>query len=324
MRREIAGLLLSLVLVLLQGCVTSGGGSGASLATPSRAAFAPTDEAGFTARVAREIGRALGDAGAVRVEGPLTLKVSAAPGRAEAQMNLDRVWDYCVRVPAGCEAATAEFVAGQPALVQTDDGVVDRASVRAVVRTAGDIDGARRSRRELLGVPGKEFVAVPLGGELWLVCVADTPRATRWLDTDDLARLGSSEAGVVALGKRNLTAALPPLPGVPDLLSPDGIGHLDGDPYYESSRLALHEGWPALARRMAGRLLVAAPHSGLIVYGDGGRPGVVEAMRLVARRAAAEAQRPISTELLEWTPEGWRPLATEAPGGAGRPTSGAA
>lgn len=245
----------------------------------------------------------LGASATVKIVGPLTLIIEAPPAQGETQINLDRVWRRCASEPAACEATVEAFVAEMSDRARTDAAPADASALRVVVRTSDQLTAARG---DVLGDPATEIVAAPLAGDLWLVCVIDTPRSAAWLNTSDLARLGLSEKEAFALAKRNLAAALPPLRSVLRSIAGDSFGYLNADAYYESSRLLLHEDWAPLARQLSDRLIVAVPQSGLVIYGDTGRPQTAKVMRVVAERAAAEAQLPISPVLLEWTSDGWR------------------
>lgn len=70
--------------------------------------------------------------------------------------------------------------------------------------------------------------------------------------------------------------------------------------------MLLHDDWAFVQRRMRGDLLVTAPHSGLVIFGDGDEPGVLDEMRSLARREAAVADRPIAMTILRWRSSGWK------------------
>ncbi|MGE5538565.1 MAG: hypothetical protein ACM30I_08090 [Gemmatimonas sp.] len=44
----------------------------------------------------------------------------------------------------------------------------------------------------------------------------------------------------------------------------------------------------------------------MLVYADGGLRGARDALQLIAADFAKKSDRPLSTTMLRWTPEGWK------------------
>ena len=86
------------------------------------------------------------------------------------------------------------------------------------------------------------------------------------------------------------------------------IGFLNGDPY-TSSYLVLHDDWAKLAVALGGRLLVAAPDADKVFFAEDKGPATRDALSTLAKKAYAEAERAISTNVFRWTPSGWDVVA---------------
>ena len=51
--------------------------------------------------------------------------------------------------------------------------------------------------------------------------------------------------------------------------------------------------------------VAALPDANLVLCGDGGWPDMPATLTIAAHRAALENQKPLSTQVLKWTPAGW-------------------
>lgn len=297
--RRLVLLLVHLATAVLSGCQKAPPSTQAESDTGSP----PRDEAGFTRYVAQRLAAALGEGFKVTIEDRLTLDIQGAPGRDEHKAYLYRIYDYCARDPAGCAHAISQHVAS--AVETTREIPLERANLRVVIRTAEYVaDWPRQSEND----PLDELVTAPLAGSLLKLCVADRQYSTMPLSLNDVKRLGLLGEEAMNLCERNLASTLPPLASVLRPLVGDLPGRIDDDGDYEASRLARHDDWAALASGLEGGLVVAAPHAGLVLYDDAGRPGAVKRLRSAAQEAAAIGPRPLSAELFTWTPNGWRPL----------------
>jgi hypothetical protein len=97
--------------------------------------------------------------------------------------------------------------------------------------------------------------------------------------------------------------------GVPRLVEvAPGVMSLEQDALNESSHLLDHARWRQVAAGM-GRLVAAVPNRHVLIFGDGDAPGVVAAMDGIADYARRTLDDPLSTDLIEWTGDGWAPLA---------------
>jgi hypothetical protein len=274
----------------------------------SPSAAVSSGPAAFTRAMQPRLQAAVGAGGQVRIRDVLTLDLQRANSGPMAA-NLDRIWNYCQRVPAGCDAAVDEFTRGMAAHFATAGAGIEPsiATLRLVVRPADYVQQVRSA--------GLEPLAQPLAGDLMLVLVNDLPRSVQVMNATRIAQLGLSEAQAFAAARRNTSAALAPLAQVatPLPLPPNGIATLGGDPFYESSRLADAPSWAPIARGARGQLIAIAPDVGTIIYLDSAQPGGVEALRELAARIGRQSQRPLPPAILAWTPRGWQPFTPPAP-----------
>jgi hypothetical protein len=267
-----------------------------------RAAEVPQDESGFTAYVAQAIAHALPEA-KVAVEGPLMLTVSLPPNRGAFSVGLANVRSYCTQNAPGCAAAVATFAANSATTLRDAVAPIDKATIRAVIRTKAYLDDLRR-RPEL---SGSAPVARPLAGDLWVLGVVDRKAGVKILTTDDLAPLGLSEPDAITLATRNVAAALPPMTAAIHDLPPSGVGYIAGN-FYASSRMLLHDDWKELSRKLNGKLVVAVPAPEVLVYGEAKDRATLDAIGAMARDTASKAPRPISPSLFKWVAGGWEPI----------------
>ncbi len=240
----------------------------------------------------------------VTVADSLTLKLGkrGAPASELMQLNLDRVADYCTRVPDSCTAEVADLIHKTVPIVQAQNWSPDSAALRAVVRPENYV----AQMASMLKTTSDTFISTQFAGDLVMMCYFDMPTAMRPVTIKDLTALGMEQATVIETCQRNMRAALPKLPEnpPPDFARGPALGYLQGNPY-ESGYLLLHDDWAPLARALGGHLLVAAPGADLILYGNDTGPTSVDALATLARQTYGQAERPISTTVFRWTPSGW-------------------
>jgi uncharacterized protein YtpQ (UPF0354 family) len=175
--------------------------------------------------------------------------------------------------------------------------------LRVVVRNGQYVDGLRKMSES---DPKAAGIFRPIAGDLWLVCVADGAHGIKLVNQDDITKLGLSVDQAIAVATEKTKAALPPLADKVHDLPENGLGYIAGD-FYDTSRLIFHDDWAQLSRKMNGHLIVAVPGTDMLLYGDGSTPVKLDALRSFVISAAGQAQRPISSTLLHWTPSGWEP-----------------
>ena len=274
--------ILSLVLV----CAGSG----------AQAATFRSDREGFT-QDALHLAQAAAPGVRIEITGPLTLSIGP-PGPQRLQASLDRIYDYCQRVPDDCEAQLTVYVramahAGTPP-------PADAALLRAVLRPKVYRDGLEAS---VAGRPDAAVPSRPFAGDLVEMCVVDRPDTAQMLNAGLLKKLGLDEAAAFARCEANVAAALPLTGAIAGEQRSGHVAALGGD-YYESSLPLLHDAWKPIAAR-SGVLLVAIPDSNTLVYADSGDAETVATLGRIVADVLAHAQRQLSPRIYRWTPAGW-------------------
>lgn len=261
-------------------------------------AAAQGDEDAFTEALAVRL-RAEMPGRDIRIAAPLRLSV-VTPGEEPAEINLDRVWNYCRTATAeACETSKANFIG---AMVETlaEQPPVTRAQLRVMVRGTDYCEGTRRTLRadqELAmrrGPPG-----------LCMLIVADFPRSMRLIQLSDLAPLGLSAEQAWPLAERQTLAALPRPQSLTALDQHNAAGVVEYD--YIPSLLLNADGWRAVAAR--GELLVAVPGDDMLIAVRAADITDLAAFRATVRRQYEQSERGISPHVYRWTETGWQPLA---------------
>ena len=181
---------------------------------PRSSSEIPLDQHEFTTHVAQQFMNASPEL-QVTVKGPLRLSVATPRRPGTTQANLDRIWSYCVRDTFRCAAIVSEYVRGTMSSLDIDDAPLDRARIRAVVRPP---EYATYIRSTFANPPNELPPIRPIAGGLWLVLVADYPRATRTITNRDLEILGLTVEEAIRTAKTNLATALrPPAIGYPQI-----------------------------------------------------------------------------------------------------------
>jgi hypothetical protein len=251
----------------------------------------------FTDRVAGRLRARLGNT-PVDVKGPLTLSVG------KLQANLDRVFSFCNRDAAKCDAEIERYVAGVDESIRRAREPVARDDVRLVVRTTeyfarlqGTLD-----KSGSLAQPKK------LTDGLVVLPAADSPKTIRILaSAEPLKELNLSAEELYQLGDANLRKSLKPIMQAAKAAGKSQIGSVEPD-QYNSGRLALVDSWAPLAQAQGGVLIVCAPAADTILYISEDTPGAINALREMAKNTLQRAPNPLSDEVLRWTPAGWEEL----------------
>jgi uncharacterized protein YtpQ (UPF0354 family) len=245
----------------------------------------------------------------VTVVDKLTLKVSGPSKSSELpmQINLDRVADYCERVPDGCDSMISGFISKSVEMVKEIDLKPNVSDLRAVLRPTDYLG----QLNELMAKKGDVVVSAPFAGDIAMICYFDQPTSMSATLKSDLPKIGLSQDRALQVCLDNMRTNLPRLADAPQVSAASkngGFNYLEGDPY-ESTYLLLHDEWAPLAMKLGGHLLVAAPDADLIVFGQDAGKVSSDALSLLAKEAFRKAERPISQEVFRWTPSGWEAVA---------------
>jgi hypothetical protein len=184
---------------------------------------------------------------------------------------------------------------------------LDTSTLRLVVRPASYVGNLRRQFAQ--GAKPTEPVVGLIAGDLWWVLVSDGADAARVVGKSELDdnKLGADAA--MELARANLEKQMPPLSKVASRPGATGVSMIQGD-YYTSSRLLLNEDeWNKLAESFSGRLVAVAPDPRVILFADHGVKGAREMLDRMAEDIASRSDRPLSMALVQWTADGWAPVA---------------
>jgi hypothetical protein len=275
-------------------------------------AQAPRDRAALTKAMAEKFRAAMPGAGVEIKKEPLTLGIKPSGGVNQFQVNLDRVWDYCRGNKDQCPAMMEDYVARSTAAIAgtSDDPAaapLDVSTLRLVVRPASYVQNLRRQFAQA-GAPS-EPVAGLIAGDLWWVLVSDSPDAVRVVSKSELDDNKLGPRAAMEIGRANLERLMPPLSKVATRPGATGVGLIEGD-YYTSSRLLLNaDEWNKLAQGFSGRLVAVAPDPRVLLFADHGIKGAREALDRMAEDIASRSDRPLSMALVQWTDDGWGPVA---------------
>jgi hypothetical protein len=250
----------------------------------------PSDETGFTKYVAKHLRKEL-PGQKVRVKGPLTLLVE------QTNVNLDRIFLFCQRNPAGCAAEVATYVKSVADMRAGRGTEPTKESIRLIVRSAAYVRQVQQIPGAETGIKVRELVE-----GLFAIPVLDRPRSTRLVTVEDHARLGMTADEVYEVGVANLRKILHPLPA--RAMRRGEIGAVTSD-YFAPGRLVLHDSWRQIAEAQQGVLIVAVPAADRVLYASDDSTEFIEALRTVVREVGKQSSNPLSEQLLRWTPSGW-------------------
>ena len=82
-----------------------------------------------------------------------------------------------------------------------------------------------------------------------------------------------------------------------------GLGYIQEE--YAPSRLAFHDEWASLAKKLKGKLVVMVPAPDLLMFVQGVDRISLDALRTIGLETGQKADRPLSDVLLRWTQGGW-------------------
>ena len=269
------------------------------MAIPVAAATPP--EPDFTKDMLGRIHKLAPNVG-LEVAGPLTLHVIDGP-QAGGQINFDRVVAFCEHNDAvPCEEQKQKFATGIAASLVTTDYAVTRERLRVVVRSELY---ATEANTELGAGKSGPLVIAPLAAGLDLVLAADLPQTTRLVNEGDLKTLGLTRDEAIALGAKQVLAALPPLPDAKALAS--AVIVIPGQDYGASYLLATDQ-WRSRARTLTGVLWIAVPADERVVVGLARSEEELSKLKPVVAQDFATAPRGISPLIFRWTDGRWLPL----------------
>ena len=85
-----------------------------------------------------------------------------------------------------------------------------------------------------------------------------------------------------------------------------GLGYIQEE--YAPSRLAFHDEWASLAKKLKGKLVVMVPAPDLLMFVQGVDRISLDALHTIGLETGRKADRPLSDTLLKWTDAGWEEI----------------
>jgi len=269
------------------------------LAATAHAQQVPLDDPGFTDAITEMLRTALPDEHVVPA-GPQRVTI----GNPEMAVNMGRLWQFCRANATRCDAESAHFAAAVVDSFRDMNKPPERAQVRLVmrsVRTAREFEAHSHGK-------GLSLQVRPFQQDMVDVVVIDSPRSVRWASNRDLDALKIDSAALFDLARANTHALMQPLLNVAEPAAPGKIGAIDGNDEYTASRLLYAQDWAPLAKAQGGVLIIVAPRPATLLYVGADDAATLTALREFARERQQRASDALSTTLLRWTPEGWKPL----------------
>lgn len=270
------------------------------LALPVAATAAPT-EMDFTQDMLARIHKRAPDV-KLEISEPLTVDVLDGP-QAQSHFNFDRVLAYCQKNDAAaCEVQKDDFASRIARTLVTKYSDLTPVMLRVVVRN----EKYARQMSAALG-SGKDgpLVIAPVAAGVDLMLAADYPDTTRMVNEGDLKSLGMTREEAIALGTKQVIAALPPLPDSKALAS--RVSMIAGEDYGASYLLAV-DPWRERARGVTGILWLAIPADERVIMGVAHDEGELAKLKPVVANDFATAPRGISPYIYRWTSKGWEPV----------------
>jgi hypothetical protein len=261
-----------------------------------------SDALGFTNYMAQRIRAEIPDY-TVTVTAPLTLEIAPPQGKGEIAY-LDRIYEFCVRTPGECDEVLDNYAERLRDHFAEINAPLDRAMLRVVVRTKAYMEDMKVHLAE----HGGEMAIAPLTDDLVAAVYIDLPSALRSALAADFQALGLDQAGALAQAKANRLEGASDFAASIDRALPDGKIGLIEDDVYTSSWMALPEAWAETAAAFGNRLIVAVPGATVMLYARDSGPQSVASLRAAAEDMANRNERPISTSVYRWTPQGWQHL----------------
>lgn len=287
-----------MLVALAFGCSEGGssGGASATLAAESYVQHAArNDQRGFTDRFLADLTQRYPE-GHCANGGPRTVVCG------DAEISLDRVWNYCVDNAGGCDATVTDFADGMATALREQLAATDvtREQLRVGLRTRAYADNAGRLT--------DGAILRPAFGDLVAFVMVDSPTTARGYGTADARALGLDAAAAYDLALANTLAELGDLPS-DGALACGAIVAVTNRSFYESTRLLDPRLFGGATTTLRAPMLVAVPtYDAMLLTLD---CGAESRATLTARAAqlAAESPLPLTNTLFRVTAEGITALA---------------
>jgi hypothetical protein len=177
----------------------------------------------------------------------------------------------------------------------------EHADLRVVVRHAGYAAERNNVLQERSGSDQPGIASVPYVTGLELVLVLDRPTASAVVDMKRLADMGLEPDTAMAVGRKQVLAALPSLPAPDDI--GDGVLKSPNIDYIAS--LTLADGWDEMDKAFDGNLLVGVPSDDFILIANFPSGQARANFRAYVKQEYENANRSVSELLYVGRGGGW-------------------
>jgi hypothetical protein len=265
------------------------------------AAAAPPTVASFVNDMLERYRRSYPDA-KVEPAGELSAKIGLG-GNEPVTMNFDRIFAFCQTASQkDCEGEMQNFVEATREVGADEETTPER--LRLIVRGS---DYLAEIGSALTASGQSAPIQKPLADGVGLLLMADFPRTTKTVNSEDLRKLGIPEDDAIGLGTRQVLARLPEVPGAHELKSG---AFLSIEAEYAESLLLKSADWERLNRDTQGRMFVSVPGANLLLVGLEKDEDIAAAVAAISQ-AYAESPRPISPFAYRWRDGKWRAVPTD-------------
>lgn len=191
--------------------------------------------------------------------------------------------------------ATAPSMAADPKPLEIEKRkniMAERKGLRLVLRNKAYIEN-RNAAFLKLDHPKSVIVSTPFSPSVVLILVSEQELSSLQIAEHDLADLDISREDAIALGRKQVLAQLPSLPGPADFA--EGVVVSPKIDYVAS--LLLTDGWEQLDDALSGRLVAAVPSDDKVILANVDSDRMLEKLKTFVANAYADASRSISRSL---------------------------
>lgn len=259
--------------------------------------FAADNPEAFTLWAKTELQQRLQNWSILQGDEPLLLILRS--GEQELEIWLGRPFEYCATGANDCEQNARSFVdtVVHAANNSQDTPPVSPEQLLPAIRSKSDV--------ETYSSRVKGLVVDPLGADLFVVYMLDTPKLAAPVSSESIVELQLSEEKLKGRALANLQAQLPTPVELIQTFDGQSIGVVELGNYYTSSLLVPHSAWAEVATRFDGKLLVAVPAPEILLFASDVDPQALPTLTEAAMKLFEQAPRGLSPTVLRWTPGGW-------------------
>ncbi|MFM2058602.1 MAG: hypothetical protein RLY71_2987 [Pseudomonadota bacterium] len=276
-------------------------------APPSAVSSAiPADEPGFLNHLVGRLQQVLPDY-QFRISGQ-SLWGQRSDGEPLGQLDPMPTYRSCQDRPDLCKSAVDQYATTVRELALTRRQPGTLAQLRLTLRPSSFVDQVRQQTGT--DGPARIHARTVLPGVV-MVPVLDFQNSLRFVGAAELRQLGLTEERLFETARHNTQSALLPLSVIARRPAGGNFGFIDAEDF-AASRVLEHADWSDLAAQYHQQLAVMLPTPNFVLYGDAANPLQLAVMRREGQKIYQRSARPLSLDLLRWTPTGWERMPPKA------------